>query len=198
MLDLLSPPNRTTSNSPPKQILSRKSRSCMAAMSSLGRLGLSSRRGLILISNSKSSMLRSEPFMRGLATTVRRDERFFTKKHEWVEVEGTKGTVGISKYAADALGDVVYAQLPEPGDTLAAGDECGALESVKAASEVYCPVSGAVTEKNVVVEDGPALINQSAEDEGWLFKLDLSAAGEVSELMDNAAYEVYLKECEEH
>merc|ERR1719222_823168 len=129
-------------------------------MSSLGRLGLSSRRGLILITNSKSTVVGNH--LRGLATTVRRDERFFTKKHEWVEVEGTKGTVGISKYAADALGDVVYAQLPEPGDTLAAGDECGALESVKAASEVYSPVSGAVTEKNVVVEDGPALINQSS------------------------------------
>merc|ERR1712055_1176576 len=144
-----------------------------------------SRRGVILITTSKSTMVRSGSIvgnhLRGLSTTVRRDERFFTKKHEWVEVEGTKGTVGISKYAADAL-----------------GDECGALESVKAASEVYSPVSGAVTEKNVVVEDGPALINQSAEDEGWLFKLDLSAAGEVSELMDNAAYEAYLKECEEH
>merc|ERR1719234_2491974 len=110
-------------------------------MSSLGRLGLSSKRGLTLITNSKATMvMRSGPFMvanhlRGFATTGRRDERFFTKKHEWVEVEGTKGTVGISKYAADALGDVVYAQLPEPGDTLAAGDECGALESVKAASE---------------------------------------------------------------
>merc|ERR1711936_393281 len=167
-----------------------KRRTCMAAMSSLGRLGLSSRRGLILITNSKSTMVRSKPFignhLRGLATTVRRDERFFTKKHEWVEVEGTKGTVGISKYAADALGDVVYAQLPEPGDTLAAGDECGALESVKAASEVYSPVSGTVTEKNVVVEDGPALINQNAEDEGWLFKMDLTATEEVSALMNSA------------
>merc|ERR1712004_702138 len=88
----------------------------MAAMGSLGRVGILSRRGVTLI------------------TTARRDERFFTKKHEWVEVNGAKGTVGISKYAADALGDVVYAQLPEPGDTIAAGDECGALESVKAAS----------------------------------------------------------------
>merc|ERR1711934_612759 len=175
----------------------------MAAMSSLGRLGLSSRRGLILISNSKSSLVRSGTLtgshLRGLATTVRRDERFFTKKHEWVEVEGTKGTVGISKYAADALGDVVYAQLPEPGDTLAAGDECGALESVKAASEVYSPMSGTVTEKNLVVEDGPALINQNAEDEGWLFKMDLTATDEVSALMNSAAYETYLKEeCEDH
>merc|ERR1712110_1335798 len=90
--------------------MGHNSRTCMAAMSSLGRLGLSSRRGLILITNSKPFM---GSHLRGLATTVRRDERFFTKKHEWVEVEGTKGTVGISKYAADALGDVVYAQLPE-------------------------------------------------------------------------------------
>merc|ERR1711936_1366524 len=96
--------------------------------------------GLIFLSKSSLAMSRTRTLtgnhLRGLATSVRRDERFFTKKHEWVEVDGTKGTVGISKYAADALGDVVYAQLPEPGDTLAAGDECGALESVKAASEV--------------------------------------------------------------
>ena len=85
----LSPANRTTSNSPRKQILSHKNRTCMAAMSSLGRLGLSSRRGLILITNSKSTLVKNH--LRGLATTVRRDERFFTKKHEWVEVEGTKG-----------------------------------------------------------------------------------------------------------
>merc|ERR1712014_466027 len=130
----------------------------MAAMGSLGRVGILSRRGVTLI----------------------------TKKHEWVEVDGGKGTVGISKYAADALGDVVYAQLPEPGDTIAAG-------------EVYSPMSGTVTEKNLVVEDGPALINQNAEDEGWLFKMDLTATDEVSELMNSAAYETYLKEeCEDH
>merc|ERR1712147_591889 len=177
----------------------------MAAMGSLGRLGILSRKGVTLITKSTSSttMLRQEPFMgnhlRGLATSARREERFFTKKHEWVEVDGAKGTVGISKYAADALGDVVYAQLPEPGDTIAAGDECGALESVKAASEVYSPMSGTVTEKNLVVEDGPALINQNAEDGGWLFKMDLTATDEVSDLMNSAAYETYLKEeCEDH
>merc|ERR1712050_173681 len=120
----------------------------------------------------------------GSVSVSRPADLYFTKKHEWVLVEGSKGTVGISKYAADALGDVVYAQLPEPGDTLATGDECGALESVKAASEVYSPMSGTVTEKNLVVEDGPALINQNAEHEGWLFKMDLTAADEVSELMN--------------
>merc|ERR1711872_649091 len=177
----------------------------MAAMGSLGRVGILSRRGVTLITKSTSStttILRHEHIMgntRTLLTSARRDERFFTKKHEWVEVDGGKGTVGISKYAADALGDVVYAQLPEPGDTIAAGDECGALESVKAASEVYSPMSGTVTEKNLVVEDGPALINQNAEDEGWLFKMDLTATDEVSELMNSAAYETYLKEeCEDH
>merc|ERR1711988_1443659 len=163
----------------------------MAAMGSLGRLGILSRRGVTLITKSTSSttMLRQEHIMgnhmRTLVTSA--------KRNEWVEVDGGKGTVGISKYAADALGDVVYAQLPEPGDTIAAGDECGALESVKAASEVYSPMSGTVTEKNLVVEDGPALINQNAEDEGWLFKMDLTATDEVSELMNSAAYETYLK-----
>merc|ERR1712165_208362 len=178
----------------------------MAAMGSLVRVGILSRRGVTLITKSTSSttMMKQEHIMgnhaRTLVTSARRDERFFTKKHEWVEVDGAKGTVGISKYAADALGDVVYAQLPEPGDTIAAGDECGALESVKAASEVYSPMSGTVTEKNLVVEDGPALINQNAEDEGWLFKMDLTTAtDEVSELMNSAAYETYLKEeCEDH
>merc|ERR1719367_223589 len=171
-------------------------------MGSLGRVGILSRRGVTLITKS-TTMLSKEHIMgnhtRTLVTSARRDERFFTKKHEWVEVDGAKGTVGISKYAADALGDVVYAQLPEPGDTIAAGDECGALESVKAASEVYSPMSGTVTEKNLVVEDGPALINQNAEHEGWLFKMDLTATDEVSELMNSAAYETYLKEeCEDH
>merc|ERR1712039_448777 len=153
----------------------------MAAMGSLGRVGILSRRGMTLITKSTSSttMLRQEHLMgnhtRTLVTSTRRDERFFTKKHEWVEVDGAKGTVGISKYAG------------------------GALESVKAASEVYSPMSGTVTEKNLVVEDGPALINQNAEDEGWLFKMDLTATDEVSALMNSAAYETYLKEeCEDH
>merc|ERR1712127_372520 len=134
---------------------------------------------------------------RGLATSGQRlAERYFTKKHEWVLVDGMKGTIGISKYAAEALGDVVYAQLPEPGDSLASGEECGALESVKAASEVYSPVSGTVTEKNLVVEDGPALINQSPEEEGWLFKVDLTAPEETSGLMGTEAYADFLKDCE--
>merc|ERR1711963_192837 len=124
-------------------------------------------------------------------------DTFFTKKHEWVRVEGNTGIVGVSAYAADALGDVVYAQLPEPGDSVEAGEECGALESVKAASEIYSPVSGTVTEKNEAVESAPALINTSAMDEGWLFKVKLSKPEEVEELMSQESYEKYLKEHEE-
>lgn len=93
-------------------------------------------------------------------------ERRYTDKHEWVVVEGNIGTVGISSFAQESLGDVVFAQLPEPGTELKQHDECGALESVKAASEVYSPVSGKVTDKNTAVEDSPALVNTNCYDKG--------------------------------
>ncbi|KAJ9601447.1 hypothetical protein L9F63_000395, partial [Diploptera punctata] len=93
-------------------------------------------------------------------------ERLYTDKHEWVSIDGTTGTIGISHYAQDALGDVVYAQLPDIGTEVVKKDECGALESVKAASELYCPVSGKVVEKNTQVEDTPGLINQSCYEKG--------------------------------
>lgn len=93
-------------------------------------------------------------------------ERRFTEKHEWVSYEGNSGTVGISTYAQEALGDVVFAQLPEVGTVLKQNDECGALESVKAASEVYSPVSGEVTDKNAAVEETPSLINTNCYDKG--------------------------------
>lgn len=117
----------------------------------------------------------------------------FTDRHEWVEIEEGIGTVGISKYAQDSLGDVVFAQLPDPGTKLTAGDECGALESVKAASEIYSPVTGIVTEKNGDVENKPSLINTSCYDEGWLFKLKLTKPEELEELMTEAKYEMFLK-----
>ncbi|KAL4704326.1 hypothetical protein ACJJTC_012902 [Scirpophaga incertulas] len=120
--------------------------------------------------------------------------RFFTKKHEWVSVKDDVGTVGISSYAQDALGEVVYAQLPEAGTQVAAGDECGALESVKAASEVYTPVSGTVIEKNSKVESTPSLINKSCYEEGWLFRVKLSNPEELQRLMDQAAYDQFLKD----
>ena len=97
--------------------------------------------------------------------------------------------IGLSNF----LGDVVYAQLPEVDSEVAVGEECGALESVKAASELYSPVTGTVIEKNAAVEDLPALINSSAQNEGWLFKIKLSQSEELEQLLDESSYEEYLK-----
>jgi len=110
-----------------------------------------------------------------------------------VELEGKIGTVGISSYAQEALGDIVYAQLPDVGTELDQFDECGALESVKAASELYTPVSGKVTEKNTEVEETPSIINRHCYDKGWLFKLELKNADELKGLMDEKAYNAFLK-----
>ncbi|CAG9558054.1 unnamed protein product [Danaus chrysippus] len=120
--------------------------------------------------------------------------RLYTKKHEWVSLEGGIGTIGISNYAQDALGEVVFVQLPEVGRTVAAAEEVGALESVKAASEVYSPVSGTVTEKNDAVESSPSLINKSCYEDGWLFKVKLSKTEELQSLMDQETYDKYLEE----
>ncbi|XP_021916927.1 glycine cleavage system H protein, mitochondrial isoform X1 [Zootermopsis nevadensis] len=120
-------------------------------------------------------------------------ERMYTDKHEWVLIDGKMGTVGISHYAQDALGDVVYAQLPDIDTEILKKDECGALESVKAASELYSPVSGRVVEKNIAVEETPALINQSCYEKGWLFKIELKNPDELKELMTESEYENFLK-----
>lgn len=120
----------------------------------------------------------------------------FTDKHEWVvrdSKDSNQATVGISNYAQEALGEVVFAQLPAPGTRLSAGDECGALESVKAASELYSPISGVVTEKNAEVESQPALINTSCYDKGWLFKVTLSDSAEIDGLMNQEAYDEFVK-----
>ncbi|KAG5883508.1 hypothetical protein JTB14_013935 [Gonioctena quinquepunctata] len=124
-------------------------------------------------------------------------ERLYTDKHEWVELNDKIATVGISQYAQEALGDVVYAQLPDINTALKQKDECGALESVKAASEIYSPVSGKVIEKNEEVEDTPSLINTSCYDKGWLFKVELQDEGEVAKLMTEAQYKEFLKTTEE-
>jgi len=123
--------------------------------------------------------------------------RKYSEKHEWVELNGKVGTVGITHYAQDALGDIVYAQLPDIGTELQSMDECGALESVKAASELYCPVSGKVIEKNINVEDNPGFINSSCYEKGWLFKLELSNPNELDALLDEEGYKKYLKSIEE-
>ncbi|XP_046413059.1 glycine cleavage system H protein, mitochondrial [Neodiprion fabricii] len=140
--------------------------------------------------------LRSKIFLsRGISTTrcMSSTERWYTDKHEWVEINGKVGTIGISHYAQDALGDVVYAQLPDVGSSISQEDECGALESVKAASELYSPVSGKVVEKNEAVESSPGLINSSCYEKGWLFKVELTNPDEIKKLMDEKTYDQFLK-----
>ena len=113
---------------------------------------------------------------------------YFTREHEWVRVEGNTATVGISDHAQQALGDIVFAEVPEAGRELTKGQEAAVVESVKAASDVYAPVGGRVVEGNAAVADDPALVNRDPEGEGWFFKLELSDAGQVDGLMDEAAY----------
>ena len=113
---------------------------------------------------------------------------YFTKEHEWIRVEGDTATVGISDHAQEALGDIVFAEVPEAGRRVAKGQEAAVVESVKAASDVYAPVAGEVVEGNQSVADDPSLINSDPEGEGWFFKLKLDNPGELEELMDEGAY----------
>jgi glycine cleavage system H protein len=113
---------------------------------------------------------------------------YFTKDHEWIRVEGDSATVGISNHAQEALGDIVFAEAPEPGRQLSKGGDAAVVESVKAASDVYSPVSGEVTEANPAIAEDPAIINRDPEGEGWFFKLMLANPAELQGLMDEAAY----------
>ena len=118
---------------------------------------------------------------------------YFTKEHEWIRVEGETATVGISDHAQEALGDIVFAEVPDAGRTVAKGQEAAVVESVKAASDVYAPVSGEVIEGNQAVADDPALVNSDPEGAGWFFKLKLADTSELDGLMDEAAYREWLK-----
>ncbi|MFL5227017.1 MAG: glycine cleavage system protein GcvH [Sphingomicrobium sp.] len=117
---------------------------------------------------------------------------YFTQDHEWIRVEGDTATVGISNHAQEQLGDIVFAEVPEAGKQLSKGQEAAVVESVKAASDVYAPVSGEVTEGNQAVADDPALVNNDPEGAGWFFKLKLSNLGELDGLMDEAAYREFV------
>lgn len=117
---------------------------------------------------------------------------YFTSDHEWLAVEGEIATVGITEHAQEQLGDLVYVELPEPGKTFAKDDEAVVVESVKAASDVYAPVAGEITEVNGAVTDDPALVNRDAQGEGWLFKMKVSDPGELEGLMDRAAYDAMI------
>ena len=120
-------------------------------------------------------------------------ETRFTDQHEWVRVEGNEGTVGITRHATEQLGDVVFVELPKPGSSIAKGAEAAVVESVKAASEIYAPVGGAVTAVNEALSADPAKVNADPEGEGWFFKLKLTNAAELSALMTKAQYDEYVK-----
>jgi glycine cleavage system H protein len=116
---------------------------------------------------------------------------YYTKEHEWIRVEGDSATVGITDYAQAQLGDVVFVEVPEAGRQLAKGAEAAVVESVKAASDVYAPISGEVSEGNQALVDQPDLVNTDAEGEGWFFRLRLSDPSELDGLMDQNAYRAF-------
>lgn len=114
--------------------------------------------------------------------------RYFSKDHEWADINGDIATIGITDYAQGQLGDIVYVELPAVGTDLKAGGEAAVVESVKAASELYAPLSGKVTEVNEALSDDPSLVNSAAESDGWVFRVQLSNPSEVEGLMDAVTY----------
>ena len=113
---------------------------------------------------------------------------YFTKEHEWIRVDGNNATVGISNHAQEQLGDIVFAEAPKAGRSLRKGEEAAVVESVKAASDVYSPISGTVIEGNPTLADDPAIINNDPEGAGWFFKLEVTNPSELEGLMNEAAY----------
>ncbi len=118
----------------------------------------------------------------------------FSKDHEWIRVDGDIGTIGITVHAQDKLGDVVFVEVPEVGRTVTAGEPCAVVESVKAASDVFSPVSGEVIAANGDLAGQPALVNEDAEGRAWFFKIRLTKRGELDGLMDRAGYEAFARE----
>ncbi len=120
--------------------------------------------------------------------------RYFTKDHEWIAVEGSEATVGITDYAQSQLGDITFVEVPGEGSEVSMGDSASVVDSVKAASDVYAPVSGKVTVSNAALEDQPELVNTDPEGEGWLWKMTLSDPAELDGLMDEASYQAFIAE----
>ncbi|MDG1708146.1 MAG: glycine cleavage system protein GcvH [Emcibacteraceae bacterium] len=117
---------------------------------------------------------------------------YFSEDHEWINVDGNEGTVGITNYAQNALGDIVFVEVPEVGDEFEKGDEVAVVESVKAASEIYSPVSGEVTAVNEDLEENAALVNTSPDGDGWFFKITISDTSELEGLLDEAGYKDFI------
>ena len=118
--------------------------------------------------------------------------RYFTEDHEWIEIDGDVATVGITEYAQEQLGDIVFVEVPDEGRELAKGDEAAVVESVKAASDVYSPVGGTVLEGNPALDEDPALVNTSPEEDGWFFRLTIADEGELDGLMTEAKYKEFV------
>ena len=118
----------------------------------------------------------------------------YSKKHEWVSIDGDVGTVGITKHATEQLGDIVFAEVPDAGKALTNGGEAAVVESVKAASDVYTPVTGEVVESNAAIVAEPALINQDPEGKGWFFKIKITSPDELAALMSKADYDKFVEE----
>ncbi|MBM3650756.1 MAG: glycine cleavage system protein GcvH [Alphaproteobacteria bacterium] len=117
----------------------------------------------------------------------------YTQEHEWIRVEGDVGTIGITQYAQEQLGDVVFVEVPQAGRTVAKGEACAVVESVKAASDIYAPVSGEVTEANAALADSPGDVNAEPMGKGWFFKIKLADKAELAGLMDDKAYDAFVK-----
>ncbi|MDC1148071.1 glycine cleavage system protein GcvH [Pelagibacteraceae bacterium] len=121
-------------------------------------------------------------------------DKKYSKKHEWVELDGDIATIGITKHATEQLGDIVFTEVPDAGKAFEAGGEAAVVESVKAASDVYSPISGEVTENNQAIVSDPSLVNQDPEGNGWFFKVKVAKADQINELMTKDEYEKFLTE----
>ena len=119
--------------------------------------------------------------------------RYYTDEHEWIDVEGDVATVGITDYAQGQLGDIVFVELPEVGAMIEQGKDAAVVESVKAASDVYAPITGEITEVNPALEEDPALVNSSPEDDGWFFRMTIADVGELDGLMDEDGYKAFVE-----
>jgi len=144
-----------------------------------------------LLPQSRSSVLPQQKRLLSLATQAY--QRYYTPDHEWLDVDGNIGTVGITDHAQASLGELVYVELPEPDDTFDKDDAVGAVESVKAASDVMTPVSGTIVEVNEELTAQPGLINKDAENTAWMFKIELSEPSELEDMLDEAAYKQFVE-----
>jgi len=142
-----------------------------------------------LLSKSRSALPQQK---RLISLASQAYQRYFTKDHEWIDVEGNVGIVGITDHAQAALGELVYVELPEVEDSFDQDDSVGAVESVKAASDVMTPVSGTIVAVNEDLTANPSLINKNAESDAWMFKIELSDADELSEMLDSAGYKAFV------